>query len=291
MQPPNVFPSTGASPVPGGTSAFSPYANPHPMTTTSQQVGSIALSSTLPSSEQRSADILLVANRYADHISTDRLPLKREAKALKETLRTLLGQGGTLDLSITAYDNAVTYALQNNYPEVRKELFPQFCAMAVLYEALNGLMLAQTTVLNRGQATSLGDYWDIVSALNEYLTTNRTALNALLSEDSIPRAISAAATQHAKRANRALERAGLTSHVPLKKELEDTDIPLQRSLPSLSSSVAVPLVQSQPVGTGQAQGTVPTAPVRTTIPSQQVAKPQVKSKKRLAEETGENDFV
>src|SRR5204862_303433 len=56
MQPPNVFPSTGASPVPGGTSAFSPYANPHPMTTTSQQVASTALSTSLPSPQQVRAD-------------------------------------------------------------------------------------------------------------------------------------------------------------------------------------------------------------------------------------------
>src|SRR5947207_266872 len=185
-------------------------------------------------------------------------------------LSTLLGQGGTLDTSSTAHDNAVTYALQKNNPELNETLFAQFTAVTALYEAINRLLLAQTTVLNGGSATSLTHHWDVISALDEYLTLNSTALNVLLSGNFISGTTGSNLGNRTRRVNTALEWAGLRDRLPYKKDLRDRaiDISLLASLPSLSSSVAVPPVQSQPVGTGQAQGTVPTAPVRTTTPLQ-----------------------
>ena len=49
-----------------------------------------------------------------------------------------------------------------------------------LYEALNAVVGAQTTVLNGGQVTSLKLYLNVLAELNDFLTANTRSLNLLL---------------------------------------------------------------------------------------------------------------
>ena len=166
----------------------------------------------------------------------------RDAQDLQKILRVILSPGGTVPRALAAYKNGMTSVSEF---DIRKELYIQIMTVRALYEAIDGLMRAQTTVLNGGQATSLVRYWQVLAELNEYLTSQNTYLKARLSAE-IP------VSQHPKprRANIALTEAGLGGRIPSKTNLRGPgEIGELLSFPSLSSSVSVPSVQSQPATT------------------------------------------